>query len=137
MSKDLYKKLRDRGFDVWVISSSNQWSVEEMAREYGVYRSRVVGIRTKLVDGAITDEVLHPTTYGIGKTEAIAMFIGRSPVLIVGGERDADMLGFGRGPRIRIVDSSESLPGFARGGDLNQPRFSPVRKPQERLAGRQ
>ncbi|MFH2201894.1 MAG: hypothetical protein ABIJ96_02160 [Elusimicrobiota bacterium] len=131
--RDLYAKLREQGFDIWVVSSANQWAVEEMAQAYGVYPSRVAGIRLKNVDGVMTDENLLPVPVGGGQREAIVMFIGRSPRLIIGGEDGDAMLGYGRGARIRIVDSAEALPGFARlRGRSDQPRFSPVRMPQTR-----
>ncbi len=132
--KDLFAKLKEKGFDVWVLSSSNQWAVEEMAKEYGVFRSRVAGIRLKTLDGVMSAEPLLPLPHGGGMAEAIVMFIGRSPVLIIGGEKDEELLKYGRGTRVRIVDSTEGLPGMTRAGGLAQPRFSPVRLPQERGA---
>lgn len=129
--RDLYAKLKDHGFDVWVLGTSNQWAMEEMAEAYGVDRSRVAGMRTKLVDGRLTSQPLVPIPIGAGAAEAIVMFIGRSPALIVAGDEEAPMLSYGRGIRIRVGGRREGLPGFEKVKSGVQPRFSPVVVPQE------
>lgn len=126
--RDLYGRLLKRGFDVWLFSGSDQWSSEEMARVYGVHPGRVVGVRTQVADGRLTFGLLDPLPLGSGTAEARAMFIGRSPALAVGGEADAAMLAFGEGVRIVVAARQRGgLPARA----LFQPRFAPVREPQE------
>lgn len=145
--RDLFVTLADEGFDVWVLSASSQWAAEEMARDYGVHPSRVVGMRSKVAQGLLTAEPLVPLPEGSGKREAAAMFLGRSPAIIVGGEDDGELLAYGKGVRIRVVERDPSLPGFDVGPEgenaagglpyiLMQPRFSPVRSPQARLGAR-
>lgn len=139
---DLFAKLKEKGFDVWVFGSSNQWAVEEMALEYGVHRSRSVGLRTKVVNGQLSSIPLLPITVGPGKAEAAAMFIGRAPVLIIGGPDDDELLSYGRGTRVRVVSAQNILPGFdgarpagaspGRVRAIEQPQFSPMRAPQSR-----
>jgi hypothetical protein len=149
--RDLFSKLKAKGFDVWVFSPSSHWAVEEMALDYGVFRSRVVGLRTKVVDGELTINPLIPMPFGPGMAEAAAMFIGRSPVLIIGGQDDINLMAYGRGARIQVVEAKKTLPGFEsetadfkgqkrgkgapRVKRLFQPRFSPMRIPQSRKTG--
>ncbi|MEE8424517.1 MAG: haloacid dehalogenase-like hydrolase [Elusimicrobiota bacterium] len=128
--KDLYKNLHDRGIDVWIISSSSFWAAEDMAKEYGVDTTRVLGMRTKVSNGIVSAEVLRPVTSGPGGAEAISLFIGRSPKLIVGGPGDAALLRYGRGVRLRVFEPGSSPESLSRRGPLFQPRFSASRPPQ-------
>lgn len=134
--KDLYKNLRDRGIDVWILSSSSFWAAEDMAREYGVDTTRVLGMRTKIRNGVMTTEVLRPVPSGPGSAEAVSLFIGRSPKLIVGDSNDADLLRYGRGVRLQFLEPGRGPDGLGRKNLLFQPRFSPYRPPQVFSAGR-
>ena len=49
----------------------------------------------------------------------------------MGGDDDAELLGYGRGLRIQVVGPENTSPA-ARRRWLVQPRFSPVRVPQFR-----
>lgn len=133
--EDLHRNLVKRGFDAWFLSESNEWAAQEFAKLYGVDPKRVVGIGAKRdEDGVLTGEVLIPIPISTGKAEAIAMFIGRAPALAVGGEDDDEMLRYGRGVRVKLVDPNEMLPGFEKGKRVRwllQPRFSPARGRQK------
>lgn len=130
--QDLFARLKEEGFDVWVLSSSNHWAVEAMSEEYGVHPSRVLGIRPKVLEDGVSSELLIPLTQGTGNAEAVSMFIGRSPALILGAEADEPLMRYGRGLRIQIVEASRLGVPSERRPWLLQPRFSPVRAPQKR-----
>jgi len=132
--EDLFAKLRARGFDVWVLCSANQMAAEEFAREYGVYPGRVVGFRAKLAGERLSADVLIPAPVGSGDEEAVVMFIGRSPALIVGGAEDAGLLSYGRGVRIMVLDPEKAKAAPRSKTWIVQPRMSPSREPQERAA---
>lgn len=54
--KDLIRRLRKEGFDVWVLSASIQPSVEAAARRVGIGPERVIGVRQVLDgEGRLTD----------------------------------------------------------------------------------
>jgi phosphoglycolate phosphatase-like HAD superfamily hydrolase len=132
--QDLFAKLKAKGIDVWILSSSNNWSVGEFSREYGVHRSRVLAARVKVDDEALSAQALIPMPEGAGKPEAVALFIGRSPQLIIGGEGDRELLRYGYGARIQLVDKERLR---RRRGTLRwqlQGEFSPVRESQRRTA---
>ncbi|MFH1723220.1 MAG: haloacid dehalogenase-like hydrolase, partial [Elusimicrobiota bacterium] len=129
--EDLFRKLKEKGFDVWVMSTANHWAIEAIARLYGIHPTRIVGIRSKVIDGLVTKEVLQPIPWGTGKAEAITMFIGRSPSLAVGGGDDEPLLSYGEGLRVAVVDPDSDRSQWERRAWLIQPRFSPVRTPQQ------
>ena len=128
---DLYRRLLDRGFDVWVLSGSNDWSLKTMAAMYGVDGSRAVGVRCKVVNDKLTADVLIPIPVGSGQAEALTLFVGRPPSLVVASSGDSELLGYGRGVRIAVADAGAGGAVWERKGWLYQPRFSPVRPPQE------
>ncbi|MGM0556351.1 MAG: HAD family hydrolase [Myxococcota bacterium] len=84
--RELIDALERVGFDVWVVSATNQWSVEAFAeRAFGVPRERVLGNRVaEADDGILTDRTLQPVLFGDGKVDIIAQEIGRRPALVFG-----------------------------------------------------
>lgn len=131
--KDLSQKLLERGFDVWVFSLSGQYSATEAARLYGVHPTRVVGVRSKIVNGALTAETLNPLPEAFGLTEAVTLFLGRPPALAVGRPVEAPLLDTDDGDGLRVLIAPADGPEAAAGrkkGWVVQPPFSPVREPQ-------
>jgi len=92
--RDLVAALQRHGFDVWVVSASNQWSVEVGAQPLGIAPHHAIGVRLAAdPDGRLTREVIPPLPYGPGKVEAVRVFVGRAPTLVVGnGESDRELL---------------------------------------------
>lgn len=132
--KDLARALLERGFDVWTFSLSGQHAALEAARLYGLHPTRVVGLRNKILNGALTAETLNPVPEGYGQAEAVALLIGRNPVLAVGRPQDAALLDTDDGDGLRVLlapkDGPEAAPALAKGWVV-QPPFSPVREPQQ------
>lgn len=81
------------GFDVWVVSATNAWTVQAVAPHLGVSASRIIGNACRVKGDRITDEREGPTTWRAGKVEAIDHHIGRRPVLAIGDTwTDLEML---------------------------------------------
>lgn len=130
---DLTAKLLENGFDVWLVSPSNQYSALEAARLFGVHPSRVLGVRQKVADGLVGTETLSPLPVGTGVAEALTLFLGRSPMLAVGTPQDGPMLDYddGAGLRVLLCAPGAAPADAGRKGWLVQAPFSPVREPQE------
>lgn len=132
--KDLAGALLARGFDVWAFSLSGQYSATEAARLYGLHPTRVVGVRSKIVNGALTSETLNPVPEAYGLSEAVTMFLGRPPALAVGRPQEAPLLDTDDGDGLRVLIAPAVGPEAEAGrkkGWVVQPPFSPVREPQE------
>lgn len=129
--RDLFQKLKDKGFDVWVISSTNDWSLKASVDSYGVHISRAVGVRSRVIEGRLTLKILRPTPSGTGKAEAVTMFIGAEPALVMAGPGEESLLDYGRGVRVMIADKGSDTSEWTRRHWLFQPRLSPVRAPQK------
>jgi len=80
----LLSTLVDNKWEVWIVTASPEVVVEEVAAQYCVPRSRVIGMRTAMEDGHYTAEVLEPITYKSGKLEALELRAGGLPLLAMG-----------------------------------------------------
>jgi len=72
------------GWDVWVVTASTPYVVEEAALKVGVERERVLGMRLAVVDGLYTKAIDGPVCYGPGKVDAIMRAIGQKPDFAAG-----------------------------------------------------
>lgn len=55
--RDLIGTLQANGFDVWVVSASPQYFVDEISEQVGVEANHVVGIRSVLANGKATYDI--------------------------------------------------------------------------------
>jgi phosphoserine phosphatase len=89
---DLFGRLEAQGFEIWIITASNQFVAEEAADHLGIRRSRVVGIRPRVINGLLTSELEAPITYREGKLQALVQR-GLQPRLVAGDSMtDYEML---------------------------------------------
>lgn len=93
---DLMDGLRDRGFQVWIVTAGPQWVVQGAAEKIHIDPKHIIGMRTVLEGGKLTTVMEPPPTFRKGKVKAIEKFIKAKPVLVVGDSwTDADMLAYG------------------------------------------
>lgn len=91
--RTLVRGLTEEGFEVWIVSASNAWSVAAAARYMDIEPERVLGITCRVDSGIITPEVLQPVTCNQGKVDAIRQTIGVRPLLAFGDSLgDLEML---------------------------------------------
>lgn len=92
--RDLIWALQRHGWEVWVVSASQETLVEVAAQRYGVPANRVIGMALAAgPDGRLLPEVAGPVTFRQGKVDAIDRRIGHRPTLALGdAETDAEML---------------------------------------------
>jgi len=104
--KELIKRLKDAGVEVWIVSASNFWSIEGAAPYMGVEKEHVIAIKTEVENGKLTDKIITPVLHGAGKVEAIKKYIGNRVDLVSGNSMsDYDMLKFSTGLSIVINPS--------------------------------
>lgn len=111
---NLMRRLEAEGIEVWIVSATNEWTVEVAARDFGVPPARVIGNRCRIRSGQILAERDGPTTWRQGKVDAIRERIGVDPVLALGDSMtDFEMLDVARN-RIVISPSEAPLAQHAR-----------------------
>jgi HAD superfamily phosphoserine phosphatase-like hydrolase len=68
--KALVYELRKHGCDIWAVSSTNNWVIEEAVKEIGISAECVLAVRVDIEDGIATDR-LGEMTSGPGKARAL------------------------------------------------------------------
>src|SRR5262249_607092 len=92
----LVKELRGVGVEIWSVSSTNNWVVEEGVRRFGIPANRVLAAEVEVKDGVVTDLLVDVPT-DEGKVAALARVGVRAPDAVFGNSvHDADMLAIAR-----------------------------------------
>jgi phosphoserine phosphatase len=92
----LVSSLNDRGTEIWVVSSTNNWVIEEGVRSFNVPPTRVISARAQVVGGVITSKLLDVPT-DEGKAESLVKAGVAAPDVVFGNSiHDAAMLEIAR-----------------------------------------
>ena len=92
----LIAELKKQGVDVWAVSSTNDWVIEEGVRRFEIPANRVLSARVQSVDGVVTDKILDVPT-DEGKVTALARVGLTAPDCVFGNSvHDAAMLAIAR-----------------------------------------
>lgn len=81
---ELAHGLMSEGFEVWIVSASNRWSIHAAAERMRFPVERALGIQSKVAAGLLTNEVRRPLTSEGGKVDVITQTIGVRPMLAFG-----------------------------------------------------
>lgn len=94
--RDLIARLQQRGTDIWAVSSTNDWVIEEGVRRFGIAPDRVLAARVAARDGIVTDETIDTPT-DEGKVIALRRAaITASDAVFGNSVHDAAMLAIAR-----------------------------------------
>jgi len=92
----LVTALQKRGTEIWAVSSTNDWVVEEGVRRFNIPADRVLCARVAVVAGTVTDRILAVPT-DEGKVTALAAAGITAPDAVFGNSvHDAAMLAIAR-----------------------------------------
>jgi phosphoserine phosphatase len=96
--RDLVRRLRESGCDVWAVSSSNQWIIRSGMRLFGIPEDRILAAEVLVEQGMITDHLVRVPS-GPGKVEAIQSAIDVPPDCAFGNAIwDREMLAISKHP---------------------------------------
>lgn len=112
--RDLAKYLYEQGVAVWTVSASTEVAIRVAMRRFG-YKGELIGLRNKVVDGILTDEIEEPYSIKEGKVACIKKYIDQTqpPMLAIGDSmNDAPMLEYSKVPV--VVDRGNALATLAR-----------------------
>lgn len=111
----LLRELQQRGFDIWIISGSNCWSVEAVFAPLGVPPNRVIGIDLQERSGLLSAQEEQPVPI---QQQKVAAFRLRSPVapLLVASDSKNDIPLFldARELKVRINSRNRDTEDFFR-----------------------
>src|SRR5579875_2610945 len=92
----LVTELHRQGADIWAVSSTNDWVIEEGVRRFNIPASRVLAARVAVENGIITDHLLDVPT-DEGKVTALRDAGITTPDAVFGNSvHDAAMLAIAR-----------------------------------------
>jgi HAD superfamily phosphoserine phosphatase-like hydrolase len=93
---ELVNDLRSRGSEIWAVSSTNDWVIEEGVRRFGIPAQRVLCARVEIRNGIVTDTLLDVPT-DEGKVASLHRAGITSPDAVFGNSvHDAAMLAIAR-----------------------------------------
>lgn len=93
---ELVADLQRNGCDIWAVSSTNDWVIEEGVRRFNIPANRVLAARVEIANGLATDRILHVPT-DEGKVEALRRVSITAPDAVFGNSvHDAAMLSIAR-----------------------------------------
>jgi len=85
--RELLDGLRERGWEIFLVSASNRWSIAPGARALGVPLDHVLAVDVEVEAGRLTDRVCQPVPTLAGKPELVRRHAGRAPDLACGNSR--------------------------------------------------
>jgi phosphoserine phosphatase len=92
----LITELQHNGCDIWAVSSTNNWVIEEGVRRFNIPADHVLAARVEVTDGIITDHLIHVPT-DEDKVEALRRVKITKPDCVFGNSiHDAAMLSIAR-----------------------------------------
>jgi phosphoserine phosphatase len=92
----LVEDLHRNGVDIWAVSSTNDWVIEEGMKRFGIAADRVLAARVQIRDGVVTD-VIRDVPTDAGKVAALNRVGVISPDAVFGNSvHDAAMLAIAR-----------------------------------------
>ena len=121
--RELIAQLQAHGFEVWIVSASPEALYQGfLSRAFGIPITHVLGVKSVVRGGLITEEMVAPIPQDAGKKEALETFIGAEPLVVAGNSRgDKEMIEWSRGLRIIVnpdefvaPDQTESVADYAR-----------------------
>ena len=119
--RQLIEMLQVAGTDIWAVSSTNDWVIEEGVRRFGIAPNRVLCARVQVVDGLITDRLMDVPT-DEGKVAALRRVGLPSPDAVFGNSvHDAAMLQIAR--RAFPVNPTPAL--LAKSAEAGWPVYFP------------
>ena len=94
--RSLVETLKKRGAEIWVVSSTNNWVIEEGVRGFDIPSNHVISARVAVVDGVVTSKLVDVPT-GEGKAQSLVRAGVTAPDVVFGNSiHDAAMLGIAR-----------------------------------------
>ncbi len=108
--RTLTHSLVNAGFEIWVVSASPIWNVQEATRGFGIQQDHIIGVSAIVAEGVLTEQLVTPLPYRDGKAKQIASRIGVAPLFAAGNTYwDKEMLE--TATEMALCISSEGIDG--------------------------
>jgi phosphoserine phosphatase len=107
--KGVVQNLKNFGFEVWIISASPEILYQQfISDKLGIPENRIIGVKSVIDRGIITNKMVYPIPQAQGKAKTIATFIKTKPLFAAGNSMgDLQMIKQSTGLRL-IVNPNNS-----------------------------
>ncbi len=96
--RELVRRLRQDGCDVWAVSSTNEWVIRAGMKHFGIAESRILAAKVEVDGGVVTDRLVRVPS-GSGKPQALREVVKREIEAAFGNSRwDVEMLAMAKYP---------------------------------------
>jgi len=121
--KQLIATLKQNNFEIWIITASPEGLYQQfLSKQLEIPITHVVGIKSVIKDGIITNQIIEPVPQDHGKKWAIESFIQDVPLFVAGNSRgDKEMIEFSKGLKMIVNpdehiahDQKESISDYAK-----------------------
>jgi len=90
--RELVRRLRENGCEVWAVSSTNEWVIRAGMNHFGIPESRILAAKVEVDGGIVTDRLIRVPS-GAGKPQALREVVGKGIDAAFGNSRwDTEML---------------------------------------------
>jgi phosphoserine phosphatase len=90
--REIVRRLREIGCEVWAVSSSNEWVIRAGMKHFGIPESRILAAKVEVEGGIATDRLIRVPS-GDGKPQALREAVKKEIDAAFGNSRwDAGML---------------------------------------------
>ena len=120
--REVLAGLRASGTEIWAVSSTNRWVIEEGVRDFGITPDRILAASVRVVNGVLSNDLIDVPT-DEGKARALRAAGLGSPDLVFGNSvHDGAMLALAQRPF--AVNATPALAELA--GERGWPIFMPA-----------
>jgi len=90
--RELVRRLREKGCDVWAVSSSNEWVIRAGMKWFGIPDDHILATKVEAANGIVSDRLVRVPS-GPGKPQALRKVVRKDIDAAFGNSRwDVDML---------------------------------------------
>ena len=121
--QELITVLKHENFEIWIVTASPEGMYQQfLSQAFQIPITHIIGVKSVIRNGIITDEIVPPVPQDHGKKEAIETFVQDIPLLVAGNSRgDKEMIEYSRGLKMIVnpdehiaPDQTESIADYAQ-----------------------
>ena len=119
--RELLANLQDYGFELWVLTASPELLYQQFVHEnLGIPKNRILGVKSVISHGKITNQLVDPIPQDAGKADAIQTFIKTRPLFVAGNSRgDMEMMNESVGIKLIVNPDNEKIERGNHAGDMD------------------
>lgn len=108
--------LQAEDFEVWIVTASPEALYQGFLSDvFGLPITNIVGVKSEVHSGIVTDSIVFPVPQDEGKSHAIETFIQDRPLFVAGNSRgDREMIEFSADLKLIVNPDTHVAPGQER-----------------------